>query len=60
MRRSQPKNQAYGQYRDKSLTDSSVFNFYTTSSTHHKSEWEDWNALNSRSLDGWAIASLGR
>ena len=40
-------NNQYGQYRDKSLTDSSVFDFYKNLiDGDTKSEWEDWNAYN--------------
>jgi len=46
---------SYGQYRNKCLTDSSIFNFYKNlidGNTKH--EWEDWNAWNfDFSQTGW-------
>jgi outer membrane receptor protein involved in Fe transport len=45
----------YGQYRDYSLTDASIFDFYhNLIDGNTKSEWEDWNAYNfSFSQTGW-------
>ncbi|MBN1402856.1 MAG: TonB-dependent receptor [Opitutales bacterium] len=47
--------QEYGQHRDKTLTDSSVFNFYDQLiDGDTKSEWEDWDAYNlSLTQMGW-------
>ncbi|MBN2069487.1 MAG: TonB-dependent receptor [Opitutales bacterium] len=45
----------YGQYRNQSMTDSTIFDFYNNLiDGNTKSEWEDWNAYNlSFTQMGW-------